>query len=235
MICAEFPDALQGIDRENALFAAAEPAVFLWRSEARSIVVPRSRAGRPGFAALGDAAGRAGWPLLLRTSGGGAVPQGPGTLNLTMVARMSTCRCIEDGFRLICGAISEALMRFDVATDTGPVNASFCDGDWNVTAGGRKLAGTAQRWRPAGGGASVALIHAAIVLDHPPASVWPVLADVEAHAGGNTAPRRDVHVALRDLLPETMHVNAFNGALLRAAEDRLRTIIGPRTRRTVAA
>ncbi|MEO9781334.1 MAG: hypothetical protein ABJH07_23075 [Sedimentitalea sp.] len=235
MICVTFDTADDGNAREEALFAAGDPAVLLWQAQAPSLVVPRSRARKPGFDALREDAACAGWPILLRTSGGGAVPQGPGTLNIAMVARMPCSAHIEHGYRLICGAIAEALARFEVPTQTGAVNAAFCDGDWNVTVGGRKLVGTAQRWRPAGGGRSLALMHAAIVIDHPPISVWPVLGDVEAHAGGVIPPRRDVHVSLNELLPEKMRPAAIHGALMRAAEDRLRALDSLRTEEAVAA
>lgn len=224
MICASFDTADDGNAREEALFAAGAPAVLLWQAAAHSIVVPRSRARRAGFDALRARAAAAGWPIQLRTSGGGAVPQGPGTLNIAMITPMPRGAQIHAGFDMICGTIAEALSRFEIRTQTGAVNAAFCDGDWNVTAGGRKLAGTAQRWRPNGAAGSVALIHAAIVVDHPPETVWPVLGDVERHAGGIIAPRRDVHVALRDLLPNTMRPTSVHGALIRAAEDRLHTI-----------
>ncbi|MDD9745284.1 MULTISPECIES: lipoate--protein ligase family protein [Marinovum] len=227
MTCVELQTAAEGVAREEALFAAGRPALLLWRAVEPAIVVPRSRARQAGFVGLAQSAARAGWPLTLRASGGGAVPQGPATINLAMVTPMPEGARIEDGYRLICGAISEALMRFEVASDTGAVDAAFCDGDWNVTVGGRKLAGTAQRWRPIGNGRSHALIHAAIFASHPPDTVWPVLGAIETHAGGITPPRRQVHVALSELLPATMPAKALQGALLRGAEDRLRHLTGP--------
>ena len=234
MICAQFQTAAEGVAREETLFAAGRPALLLWRAREQAIVVPRARSRRAGFVGLVQSAARAGWPLTLRASGGGAVPQGPGTINLAIVAPMPEGARIEDGYRLICGAISEALMRFEVATDTGAVDAAVCDGDWNVTAGGRKLAGTAQRWRPLGGGRSLALIHAAIAARHPPDTVWPVLEQVEAQAGGITPPRPEVHVALHDLLPAAMNPKALQGALMRAAEDRLHHLTGPQPRKAAA-
>ena len=230
MTCTQFQTAADGVAREEALFAAGKPALLLWRAVAPSIVVPRARERKAGFVGLAQSAARAGWPLTLRASGGGAVPQGPGTINLAMVTPMPEGARIEDGYRLICGAISEALMRFEVSSDTGAVDAAFCDGDWNVTVGGRKLAGTAQRWRPLSNGRSLALIHAAIVVSSPPDTVWPVLGAVETHAGGITPPRREVHVALSDLLPAAMNPKALQGALLRAAEDRLRHLTGRESR-----
>ena len=46
----------------------------------------------------------------------------------------------------------------------GAVAGSFCDGRYNVTLDGRKLAGTAQRWRRNGAGRPVVLAHAALLV-----------------------------------------------------------------------
>ncbi|MDB6176330.1 hypothetical protein PAF17_02300 [Paracoccus sp. Z330] len=224
MTCLEVASAAEGIAREESLFSASRPAAFLWRAQQCSIVVPRARATRPGFDKVARRAAQAGWPILMRSTGGGAVPQGPGTLNLAIVAAMPAGAHIQDGYDLICGAISEALRRFDVMTDTGAVDAAFCDGDWNLVAGGLKLAGTAQRWRPIDRGASIALVHAAILSDPPPRSAWPVLRTVETLAGAITPPRRDVHVSLTDLLSDAVNPANLHGALLRAAKDRLQRI-----------
>ncbi|WP_424988546.1 lipoate--protein ligase family protein [Microbulbifer sp. S227A] len=213
--------ASQGITRETTLLEKGSPATLLWSAKERAIAIPRTRSRSAGFAGLSLAAARAGWPLVLRSSGGGAVPQGPGTLNLAMIAPMPKGATIQDGYRLICGAISEALTGFGIASDTGSIDAAFCDGDWNVTARGLKLAGTAQRWRPAGQGRSLALIHAAIIATHPPASVWPVLERVETQAGGITPPRPEMHVSLDDLLPDGTPPGAFQDAVMRAANDRI--------------
>lgn len=235
MICATFKTADEGNAREEALFAAGKPAVLMWRTEAPSLVVPRTRARKPGFDALCKDAARAGWPILLRSSGGGAVPQGPGTLNLAMIAQMPRGAHIEDGYRLICGAISDALACFGIRTQTGAVDAAFCDGAWNVTAEGRKLAGTAQRWRPASEGRSLALVHAAIVMDHPPTSVWPVLRKVEKQAGGVIPPRRDVHVSMNEILGGKPQSATLHSTLTNAAAGRLCALDSPRTEEAVAA
>lgn len=216
----QFPTAVEGIAREMLLLNAARPAILIWQASDSGLVVPTHWARRSGVMAAADGLAAQGWPVLARSSGGGVVPQGPDTLNLAVVLPIAHGFRIEDGFALICGMLAEALMRFDVVTETGPVAGAFCDGAWNVTAGGRKLAGTAQRWRGAGDG-RIALLHAAIQAAPLPASVWPALARLHRAAGQESTPREDVHTSLVDSISETMRAPAFAGALARAAEDRL--------------
>lgn len=227
MITARFPGAAAGIARERALLEAGRPAVLMWQAGADALVVPEAWLRRAGVQALAHDLDRAGWPLVARGSGGGAVPQGPSTLNLAIVAPLPPGARIEDGYRLICGTVTEALSRFEVASATGTVAGAFCDGAWNVTAGGRKLAGTAQRWRATPEG-PVALCHASILVAEPPDTVWPALARLHRAAGLTAGPRPEAHVALSRLLPETMRPAAFGGALLRAAEDRLSRLLTAR-------
>jgi lipoate-protein ligase A len=229
MIMAVFRTPADGIAREEALLAAGRPALLLWRAETTALVAPASWTRREDFSAAQEHCAEAGWPPIARSSGGGGVPQGPGTVNLALVVPVRPGFTIEDGFRLICGAIGEALARFEVATDVGPVDGSFCDGAWNVTAGGRKLGGTAQRWRACKGG-RVALVHAALLLEPPPGSFWAAL-DHAQRAAGLTGPiRPEAHVALSDVLPRGMRIGSVFGALARAAGDRLASLAPERRR-----
>jgi len=47
----------------------------------------------------------------------------------------------------------------------GAVPGAFCDGRFNLTLEGRKLAGTAQRWRRSRDGRPVVLAHAALLIE----------------------------------------------------------------------
>lgn len=226
MIVVPFQTAADGIARERALLEAGKPAVLLWQAQADALVVPEAWLRRDGVRALEPGLARSGWPLLARGSGGGPVPQGHCTLNLAVIAPLQTGTGIEHGYRMICGAVAEALTRFEIATatDTGAVAGAFCDGAWNVTAGGRKLAGTAQRWRTTPGG-RIGLLHAAILMTPPPETVWPALAKLHRAAGLTQALLPEAHVTLSQLLPETMRSASVAGALLRAVEDRLSRLL----------
>lgn len=215
-----YPAADTGIAREQALLAAGRPAVLLWRAQAPALVVPEALARRAAVRSLAGDLASAGWPLLTRSSGGGAVAQGSFTLNVAMALPVARAFSVADGYDLICGAMIEALKRFEVPAQTGPVAGAFCDGAWNVTVAGRKLAGTAQRWRSSSSGRT-ALCHAALLLDMPADTVWPALAALHAAAGLPGAPDPAAHVSLGAIIPKSMRVAAFAGALARAAEDRL--------------
>lgn len=224
-----FPCAAEGIAREAAHLAAGRPMVMLWQAQNRALAVPANWERKTCFAAAQAAAKAAGWPLVARSSGGGGVPQGPGTVNLTLVLPVPEGFHIRAGYHLICAAMMEALLRFDLPTATGPVAGSFCDGDWNlVTACGHKLAGTAQRWRSTSDNSRIALIHAALLIEQPSPDLWPLLETVHATLGLPGEFQAERHIGLKELLPGMIRLEAIYGALVRAAEDRLAGLIPKR-------
>jgi len=221
MMATSFSTAAEGIAHEASLFQAEKPAMLIWHAKENALVVPMAVARRDSVKdPMADAA-RGGWPVVTRGSGGGIVPQGQSTLNLSMIVPMSSTCTLNDGFRLICGVLAEALMQLDVRSTTGACGNAFCDGDWNVLVNGRKFAGTAQRWRMSSQG-RVALIHAAILMQSPDAGVWPLMQTLhEAALPTQAPPRAEAHVAMHDFMSDEMNFNNFPGALVRAAQDRL--------------
>ena len=220
MTLVRFPTAAEGIARELELLAAGQPATLIWQAGAPALVMPETWARRAGVAAVTAALAAAGWPVLTRPSGGGGVPQGPGTLNIAVVVPLAPGFRIEDGYDLICGVLTEALGRLAIAAGTGAVDGAFCDGAWNITVEGRKLAGTAQRWR-GGTTAGAALLHAAVQVAPPPETAWPALDTLYRAAGLIHGLRPDAHVTLAGLLSDSGQRAAFPAALARAANDRL--------------
>lgn len=225
MIVTPFTKVADGISREHALLQEGGPAVLLWQADENTLVIPAALARRAEMQAPIAMATEQGRLVALRGSGGGIVPQGPCTLNLAMVLPCRTGFTLEDGFRLICGVVIEALTRFDIVAQTGPCPGAFCDGTWNVISGGRKLAGTAQRWRTTSLG-RVVLIHTAILVHRPDAALWHGLDALHRAAFSMDPPiRRSAHVTMNDLLTENRRFSSFSGALLRAAEDRLSAVV----------
>lgn len=225
MTVTGFDTAADGIAREMALLRRGRPAVLLWHCDTPALVLPAANLRRP---AMRDAVAEvedAGWQVVPRHSGGGIVPQGPGTLNLALVLPCAPGFRIDDGYRLICAALSEALARFDIPTTTGVLDTAFCDGRWNLLAKGRKLAGTAQRWQRSGRAGTVALIHAALLTDMPDLSVWPAMDRLRGVASpGSAGLRPEAHIALTSLMGARSDPRMFPGALARAAEDRLTSL-----------
>jgi lipoate-protein ligase A len=143
-------------------------AAHLWRGEP-GLVVPRSCATLPGWPAAAKA-----HRVLVRASGGGVVPQGPGLLNLSLVWRADANADAgiapsgtEAIYRALCDELVGALARLGIAAAPQAVQGSFCDGRFNLAVAGRKLVGTAQSWRRVAD-KPVVLAHAVIVVDADP-------------------------------------------------------------------
>lgn len=195
----QVPDVAAGLAIESDLLAGRAPAVGLWTASSRALVCPEAYRRRPGFAEAAVRSEARGWPLLTRPTGGGAVPQGPGVMNIALAFTTPRGFLIEDGYRLLTGAIRTALGPNGRHLETGATPQSFCDGAWNLAIGGRKVVGTAQRWRGSGEGHLRVLAHALILTG---GDVAPGAAAVDAlHADLGLPPvRAEVHVTLAEAL-----------------------------------
>lgn len=154
---------------------AGQATAALWTGQA-GLVAPLSYHRH---AQLDEACGQSsahGWPVRLRRSGGGVVPQGPGILNITLAYPCAGAAgdMAEPVYAHLCQLLAQALARLGIAAFPGSVQGSFCDGRFNlaVTHQGstRKIAGTAQYWRRASGRQAV-LAHALLVVDADPAQL----------------------------------------------------------------
>ena len=143
--------------------ATGRAGAHLWQGEP-GLVVPRSYTAMPGWTAAARA-----HAVQVRASGGGVVPQGPGVLNLSLVWRTEHAAPsgTEAIYRALCGELVRALARLGIEAAPQAVSGSFCDGRFNLAAGGGKLAGTAQSWRRIAG-QPVVLAHAVILVDAAP-------------------------------------------------------------------
>ncbi|MEM9442912.1 MAG: hypothetical protein AAGA73_20915 [Pseudomonadota bacterium] len=159
------PDAAAGLALEAGLLSGEEPSVCLWSTATPGLVCPTAYTHHSAF---GDATRRSadrGWPVSCRPTGGGAVPQDAGVLNLAMSFTAVEGFTIDDGYRLITQPIRTCLERQGQPITSGATPGSFCDGRWNLSVAGRKIVGTAQRWRPLKDGKSRILAHA-LILTH---------------------------------------------------------------------
>jgi lipoate-protein ligase A len=131
-----------------ALTAVADGTVvqkhWFWESS-QCLVVPRSYARLAGFAAGVRALEELKWPIVLRHTGGGITPQGPGILNVSMVFCAPVSAGIEGTFNTLCTPIENTLRDAGFLVTRGCLGGAFCDGAHNILADGRKFAGTAQR------------------------------------------------------------------------------------------
>jgi lipoate-protein ligase A len=164
--------------------AGGRAAAHLWRGPP-GFVVPRSYERRPCWAEARAAAAAQGWPVQVRASGGGLVPQGPGVLNLSLAWRVETAQAmdIDATYRAFTDELAGAFARLGIAASAQPVEGSFCDGRFNLAVDGRKVVGTAQAWRRIEG-RSVVLSHAVIVATADPVALTAAANRFEAACGG---------------------------------------------------
>jgi lipoate-protein ligase A len=166
-------DALaDGIAQENAwALRGAESAraiAGLWTSQTM-LVVPRSYERAANFEAVCAASAAAGWPVRVRTSGGGVVPQGAGVWNLSLLWPAATSAPVEPEsvYRWLCTELAGAFATLGIRIAPQAVQGSFCDGRFNLAYGGAKLIGTAQSWRRIAH-AHVVLAHAVLLINADP-------------------------------------------------------------------
>ncbi len=158
----------QALNAEEDLYVQLErgqAGFAIWQTTP-GLVVTRPEARLAGFERASASLAADGWPIVVRGSGGGAVPQGSGLLNLTRVRRISPSAAlsVESEYESFCGLLKSAFASFGVATRYGDVDGSFCDGRYNLVAGDRKLVGTAQRWSFRDND-RIAMAHALILID----------------------------------------------------------------------
>jgi lipoate-protein ligase A len=170
----EFGDLQGAVDRDFDLLESAlrirEPAeiVRIWTNR-RCIVTPRRQLALPAFSEAAQAMAVAGWPVVLRRSGGTAIVHRPGVLNISLIRiEAEDAQGIQAHYRTFLWLLTRACAEIDIDCDTGRAPGAYCDGEYNLLVHGRKVGGTAMFRRRAG--ASVAtLVHASIVVHGRPA------------------------------------------------------------------
>jgi lipoate-protein ligase A len=166
-------------------------AAHLWRG-VQGLVVPRAYERAPHWrAACADSAAE-GWPVQVRASGGGLVPQGPGVLNLSLAWAVpeGQAMTIDPVYRALCDELAAAFARLGVRAEVQAVEGSFCDGRFNLAVDGAKLVGTAQCWRRIEG-VQVVLAHALMLVEADPVALTARCNAFEAVLGHDRRYRAD--------------------------------------------
>ncbi|MBN6716556.1 lipoate--protein ligase family protein [Pseudomonas capsici] len=206
-ICIE-----KGLQAEQDLLASvcagdADHGLLFWRPNDRALVMPRRMSRLPGFTEASETLADSGWPVLLRETGGEPVPQSSATVNIALVYAQPGTDAdrdrIENAYRRLCQPILDLLTELGGQASLGDVDGAFCDGRFNVNLDGRKMVGTAQRWRQSQGGTRpVVLAHGALLLDNERQQMvaavnrFNELCELEARV------RAQSHIALYEAFPE---------------------------------
>jgi octanoyl-[GcvH]:protein N-octanoyltransferase len=140
------------------------PVARLWQA-APSLVVPRRLSDLTLFDHAAARSARRNWPVVTRGSGGHAVPLQPGILNLTLAYPAASGWSIDAAYRHLAGILVAALCATGIDARIGEVPGAFCPGRFDLSVGGRKVAGTAQRRRPLPDGSSLVLAHACLLVE----------------------------------------------------------------------
>jgi octanoyl-[GcvH]:protein N-octanoyltransferase len=128
------------------------PATISITPSTRHVGVTRRDTFRPGFEDAVRAAGEMDYPVLVRSSGGGATAADSGTFGFSIIrpadeteSRRSIRERYDEAAALVLGAFS----RLGVVAEVGEVRDEFCPGDHSVRVGdregGMKVVGIAQR------------------------------------------------------------------------------------------
>lgn len=149
------------------------PVACVWQA-AQGLVVPRTYLRPASFEDTSKDFAAKGWPISVRHSGGGVVPQGPGILNISLAYAVEgrPLDHSDAAYLRLCRLMQHAISEFGIRTHTQAVHGSFCDGRFNLAwddgDDARKIAGTAQLWRrqptPDDSHVQVVLVHGLLLV-----------------------------------------------------------------------
>lgn len=114
------------------------------------LVMPSKFGNIPNFAGIREEGIAMGWPFFLRNTGGDLMPQHPGFFNFSCAFRMSFLekRSFSEAYQFLCMPLLDWIAnRFSADPTLGSTSNSICNGDFNINVNGKKVAGTAQRWK----------------------------------------------------------------------------------------
>ena len=196
---------------QRLLDQAAEGGAFaaVWECHPALVVPPTYRRFER-FDAMCERSAAEGWPVSVRRSGGGLVPQGPGMVNLSLAwrtgARMSDA--MEPVYVGLCALLQQAFDGFGVQARAQAVEGSFCDGRFNLALDGRKAVGTAQYWKRVSTTEHVVLAHACVLVEADLALLVRQANAFEARLGSDRQYSVAAVANLADCVPATLAAQA---------------------------
>jgi octanoyl-[GcvH]:protein N-octanoyltransferase len=151
-----FEDARTGYGYVRTIFdqvaSGTRPATVSITPSTRHVGVTRRDTFRPGFPDAVEAAGGLGYPVLVRSSGGGATAADLGTFGFSIIRptdEREASRGIRDRYDEAASFVLAAFSRLGVTAEVGEVRDEFCPGDHSIRIGNRekgmKVVGIAQR------------------------------------------------------------------------------------------
>ncbi len=148
---AETAYGYQRVIFEQVAAGVRPPTVSITPST-RHVGVTRRDTFRPGFADAVRASREEGYPVLVRSSGGGATAAHHGTFGFSIIRPATDHeprRTVRDRYDEATALVLGAFSRLGVRAEVGDVRDEFCPGDHSIRVGdwegGMKVVGIAQR------------------------------------------------------------------------------------------
>ena len=139
---------LQQAVLEEVSAGSRGPTTLLWTSS-RYVGATHPETRLQGFSEAERLAGEAGFPVLVRNSGGGAVAANEGSVSFSLTSPVEDLRHgLYERYAEGADLVVSALGKLGVAAEAGEVEGEFCPGAYSVRSGGYsgfKIAGLAQR------------------------------------------------------------------------------------------
>ncbi|MCY1447517.1 hypothetical protein D9M71_641450 [compost metagenome] len=186
--------------------------------------MPRRMSRLEGFEAASVELAASGWPVLLRETGGEPVPQSAAVINIALIYAAPRSEGdrnrIETAYERLCQPLCNVLREWGGVASVGEIEGAFCDGRYNVNLNGRKLVGTAQRWRQGQGGTRpVVLVHGALLLDNERESMVAAVNRFNERCGLEQRCLAQSHIALHEVVPEAPLLERLGQAYLQVIEE----------------
>jgi lipoate-protein ligase A len=142
---AEFGLALLSTLADELTSESTAPALLVWRSQ-RAVLVTRQDTHLPHFSESSDRLAAAGWPVVLRKSGGGACPVGPGTVQVAIIEPAVPATTMHAKYEAMAELIQSTLVFYGIIAEIGAVAGAYCPGNYDLAIGGKKIAGMSEYW-----------------------------------------------------------------------------------------
>jgi len=146
-------------------------------------------------------------------------------LNLALAYRLDGDQpwSLDDGYRHLARILIDALGQLGLKATTGEIADAFCPGRYDLSLGGRKIAGLAQRRRRALDGGQAILAHACLLVDGDIAAPFTALAEFE----DSFMPPRKWRIGAATTLSSHLSSRDVMADVIGAISDTLRTDDSP--------
>lgn len=129
----------------KAVGEGRRPAIHLWRHPSALVLGLRDRR-LPNAALAMNELRESGRQVAVRNSGGAAVPLDPGVVNVSVILpNPQRSLDFHPDFQYMVDLVRGGLRQYGLRMDTGEIQGAYCPGDYDLSIGGRKFCGIAQR------------------------------------------------------------------------------------------